>query len=413
MNKVKIYFVAMCFVSLFLLPSQCWSEILKKEGEGFLEKQGSQLILHVKGSSYEMGYQHGVLLKPMIRQIVLQFLEGDKSDFAAGRFAEFEKAYPNILQFIPKAYLEEMKGLADGSDVPLEKIQRLNLFPEMFHCSGIIALPQTTKDQTLYHARVLDYAVGAGLEKVSVLMVVEPQHAHAFLSISYPGFIGCVTGMNEEQISLGEIGGLGYGKWEGCPMSFLMRSALEKASTLEEAKAVFASTQRTCEYYYLIADGKDKSAIALYATPSQVQWIEPGSSYALIPSDVEKTEKIVFSPFSFYTSEGLAILYDEAREARGLFFHQPKRSLILTGYPKPERYRTLHERFSAAWGEIDLISMQQMITPPVTCSTNLHNAIFEPSKLAVTLSHAKNGEPASLNTYETYHLDKLLQTKAK
>jgi len=37
------------------------STIIETSGEGFLEERDGLKILHVKGSAYEMGYQHGVL----------------------------------------------------------------------------------------------------------------------------------------------------------------------------------------------------------------------------------------------------------------------------------------------------------------------------------------------------------------
>jgi hypothetical protein len=394
-------------IAIFL-TSYLSAEVLQREGKGFLEKKQEQLIVHLKGSPYEMGYQQGVLLRPIIRKIVAQFIDGKKVGIVEERFQAFEKVFPNILQYIPKAYLEEMEGLARGSDIALEKIQRLNLFPELFHCAGIVALPETTKNGNLYHARVLDYKIGEGLEKASVLMVVEPEDSHAFLHLSYAGFLGVITGMNEKKISLGEIGGLGYGRWEGCPMSFLMRSVLEKASTLEEAKAVFSETKRTCEYYYLIADGKSGEAISLYTTPQKVDWILPGNSYSLIQNPgVETKEKIVLSPYTLKAWEGLTVLYDHNEEIGGVFFEQPKNSLLMTGYPKPERYPVLFTRFMEKTGHIDLSIMQDLIKPPVTCETNLHNAIFETSTLQVSISHASGKEPASMQKYHTYSWEEL------
>jgi hypothetical protein len=356
-----------------------------------------------------MGYQHGVLLKPMIEKIVAAFIDAPKNELASSRFAELEKAFSSILAFIPPDYQEEMKGLADGSGIPLKKIQLLNLFPEMFHCSGIVALPPATADGSLYHVRVLDYGVGKGLEKAGVLMVLKPDSKHAFLSVSYPGFIGCITGMNEEKISLGEIGGLGYGKWDGVPMSFLMREVLENTSSLDEAKSVFTNANRTCEYYYLIADGKNSSAVAVYATPGYIKFIEPGSSYALLQSEVEPKEKTVVSPFVFKNAEGLITLYG-GDMVLGLFFDQPKNALLLTGYPKPERFPVLFKRFTEKEGSLTLADMQEMIKPPVTCGTNLHNAIFCPADLTIVVSHANGEEPASLQNYKTYSLKELLNS---
>lgn len=67
------------------------AEVLQKEGRGFLEKKQEQLILHVKGSPYEMGYQHGALLGPMIKQIVAQFIDGKKGGLVEERFKLFKR----------------------------------------------------------------------------------------------------------------------------------------------------------------------------------------------------------------------------------------------------------------------------------------------------------------------------------
>ena len=61
--------------------------------------------------------------------------------------------------------------------------------------------------------------------------------------------------MNLKKISLGEMGG-GEGLWDGVSMPILMRMAAENANNLEEAKNIFSSNSRTCEYYYIFADGK-------------------------------------------------------------------------------------------------------------------------------------------------------------
>ena len=40
-------------------------------------------------------------------------------------------------------------------------------------------------------------------------MIVEPEGANAFMNIGYAGCIGSITGMNEQQITIGEMGGAG------------------------------------------------------------------------------------------------------------------------------------------------------------------------------------------------------------
>ncbi len=42
------------------------------------------------------------------------------------------------------------------------------------------------------------------------------------------------------------MGGAGYGNYDGIPMIFLMRKALEEARNLNEAVEIFKKDPRTC-----------------------------------------------------------------------------------------------------------------------------------------------------------------------
>jgi|GEM_PF-5379237 len=74
------------------LISSLSSSIIQKEGSGFPENRHSGLILHVNGTLYEMGYQHGILLKPMIEKIVSAFIDSPKNELTSFRFTAIEKA---------------------------------------------------------------------------------------------------------------------------------------------------------------------------------------------------------------------------------------------------------------------------------------------------------------------------------
>ena len=131
-----------------------------------------------------------------------------------------------------------------------------NFIPELFHCSGFALSGSATKDGTLYHGRILDYGCDWRLQEHAVLTVAEPRGKIPFVNVTYAGFVGSVTGMNAERVSIGEMGGSGMGHWDGVPMAFLVRMVLEEADALDRGIAIFRDNPRTCEYYFVIADGK-------------------------------------------------------------------------------------------------------------------------------------------------------------
>lgn len=403
------------FLCLTMVNPLFSSDMISSKSSSYIEKQGSQVILHLKGSPYEMGYQHGKLLKDSIAANVKQFVDGAiLSNQSHPQVQMFLANLPKAVTFIPDDYKQELKGLAEGSEISYDKILLLNLLPEMFHCTGLTVSGQATEGGKLYHVRVLDYAVGKNLQNTAVLMVVEPEGKIPFLNVSYAGFIGSVTGMNVEKIALGEIGGRGYGHWEGMPMSFLLRHILEQASSLDGVRSILTTIPRTCEYYYVFSDGKDGHSVGVYATSRQIQFINPGTAYALFDqSDSKPSEdKLFLTQAQINASPYQVVLYKDAerKQQLGLIHYQPVDCLALTGCSYPERYLSLMQRINQSYGHIGVEDLINIIKSPVSRKDNLHNAIFAPASLDVWISHAgPNGECACDQPYQHYNLLNLIK----
>lgn len=411
---MKAYF----FFGFISLTITSFSDLIDKNGKGYLESKNEQVILHVEGSSYERGYQHGTLLKEKVLKNIDRFITPLDHPNSPERVKEFLKNIPTLLSYTPSHIKEEMQGLADAVEVSVEKVYALNLFPELFHCSAIAILPEAAAQNELLHVRVLDYGVGKGLQDTSVLCICRPDNKHAYLSVTYAGFIGCITGMNEQKIALGEMGGSGYGSCNGLPMAFIMKEVLENASSLEEAKKMFTDLPRTCEYYYLVSDGNSKEALGIYATNSQIHFIEPGANYALlapknIPSEYGKdglNGKFFLPDFELVSCPHRTTLLDQNKNPIGNFFSQLDGTIVMTGFNRPERFDYLLDDLESSYGNVDASILMKMLNENSTHTSNLHNAIFLPESLEVYICHAgKNNEPAFTQEYHFFSLVELLQ----
>ena len=194
-------------------------KVIARCGKGFLEEVGGHKVLHVEGTAYEMGFQHGSLLKKNVQEMVRYLLDVKSKDLQMEwngiKFLSPKKLIAGIQatqkKFIPQWYSDELRGLADGSGVPLEDVAACNFIPELFHCSGFALAGSATKNGEMYHGRVLDYGCDWRLQEHPILMVGKMNGKVPFLNVTYAGFIGSVTGMNAEKISLGEMGGRGLG----------------------------------------------------------------------------------------------------------------------------------------------------------------------------------------------------------
>jgi len=345
----------------------------RKWGKGLLTFVDGNRVLIAKGTHRELGEAHGALLKNEIRKMVDATLYTMcwvyTLDHNQWYIDKMRAAYQRLAPFIPPKYQEEMAGLAATSGVPLEEVQLTNVFPALFHCSGFALFNRASQDGLLYHGRVLDYITELGLQYNAVVHVFQPEGSHAFVNVGYAGFIGSVSGMNEHQVAFGEMGGGGQGDWDGMPMGFLMREGLELAQTLDEALAIFGETPRTCEYYYVISDGKIPDARGLATTPQQF---------------------VVLAPNQFHPQ----------------LIH-PMEDVVLMSAGK--RYEELAKRVRENYGTFDTEKAIRLMDRPVAMKSNLHDVLFAPQSLELWVANAGANTPACNEPYTHYSFKELLE----
>ncbi len=379
MNRLRNTLFAIGIVFSFALPAS--AETVARCGQGWLERIDGYLVLHLKGTPYQMGYQHGTLLKDHARANLQYLLEvrGDTDLVEVGPLRlKPRQAIETILKvqkpFVPAKYFEELRGLSDGAGLPLADVQVTNFIPELFHCSGFAVMNSATKDGTLYHGRVLDYATDWKLQEHAVIVVAEPAKGIPFVNVTYAGFIGSVTGMNARHVSIGEMGGGGLGHWEGVPMAFLVREVLERAEDLDAAIAIFRDNPRTCQYFYVIADAKTNRAVGMEASWNKFDVIRPGAEHPLLTKPV-------------------------------------KDAVLLSA---GDRYEELVQRAKSGHGGFTAEKAIRLMDRPVAMKSNLHNVLFEPRSTRFWVANASpDGQPAAEQKYFEFRLKDLLAAKPK
>ncbi len=315
-------------------------------------EDGHIRVLLLQGSPYQMGYAHGKLLGTRVKNVLERVLTVAKAADSKRRkdfFANtLEQIYKQVNPYIPAQYHQELIGLADGAGISVKTAELGNIFPEMFHCSGFAYMKNATKDGKLIHVRILDYMTAIGLQNDAVMIVYKPIGCNTTMIATYAGFIGCITGINDKQIGIGEMGMGGFGKWQGMPMPYMLRAILEECNTLNEAVNFMKRTRRECEYAYVISDGKIPSALGIHATPEILETIKPGEFHPLLPKPV-------------------------------------KDCVLMTA---GGRYETLVERTKKYFGKIDPEIACEIIKRPVAMKSNLHDAIMLPQDGIVYLAQA-------------------------
>lgn len=353
-------------------PTNGQRRVLATEGDGRLELIDGTRVLFLAGSPEEIGRQHGILLKKQIRGLVDHILYGVGvgSSFQKGKWflREIEEAQRRLAPHMRPEYLKEMDALAFAAGLEKEEVRLANYFPELFHCSGFALFGDATSGGRMFHGRILDYLRGVGLEQSAVVMVIKPEKANAWVNISYAGFVGSVTAMNEKQVAIGEMGGRGQGDWDGKPMAQLVREVMERANTIDEAIEIMRKGPRTCEYYYVISDAKSRRAVGIAATPTKFDVVSAGKSYPQLP-------------------------------------HAIKDAVLMSA---DERYLRLVERVKENYGRIDADAARDLMKRPVAMTSNIHSVLFAPDTLDFWVANADSKNVASHARWTHYNLRELL-----
>ncbi len=253
-------------------------------------------LVVLRGTHYEMGFQHGHLFRKEVRAMYNKILP---KALLYTTSEMLDEAWDLMEPYVDLQEKEEMRGLAHGANIPLSWVHRLHTIPSISEygpkkkfrrffkatsCSNVAAFGKATIDGALYAIRVLDWIRELGItEEDAVLLARQPLKGLSSVAVTYFGFIGTITGVNSRGMTFGEMG---YGdppgeSLEGSPFPLLFNKLMREARSLDDVERIITQTRRTCSYVYVITDlnamrDADKAAIFI-ADRQRVLRFEPGT----------------------------------------------------------------------------------------------------------------------------------------
>ncbi len=214
-----------------------------------------------------MGRQIGEALKDRMQSLLPRFQLMMQESFSKFFFLKrpfvklfFRRKVSSIEKFIPAEYVEEMKGMAEGSGVDYRTILTLNVLYEFIHsCSAFVI---KREDGALFHGRNLDYYMkGLPLGESGVVVIYRPEEGHSYLSITFTGMAGVLSGMNDAGLSvtLNEVS-TGKKTFNHIPMIFLLKKILQTCDDLGCAEKLVAESRLWPGINLVVSSKKDRSA---------------------------------------------------------------------------------------------------------------------------------------------------------
>lgn len=270
-----------------------------KQVKKYPATERSFAYLEVKGSYYDIGFEIGKNFKNIFHEILNVRREwfntlkkkanSDNKKYLISLMAEGKKHFPHLI--------DEIKGMADGSELAFEDVFLINVKSEIFskpddagNCSTIYLVNKKNK-------KILQNEDGSSAFTDKMFMVkAYPPSGVSFTALVYPlHLIGNAPAINSHGIGQATNFIGCRNPRTGLPRYFLNRAVLE-AKNINGAVDILTGYKRAYSYHHNICSFKEKRILSVEVTPEKHEIFEPDRIYfhtnhLILDKTVEEREK--------------------------------------------------------------------------------------------------------------------------
>jgi predicted choloylglycine hydrolase len=272
--------------------------------DNWFRKSGSGLYeLYVEGDAFERGVINGKLTKELVVRQEEHFTDQIKKMIPSEFTRQYLKYFigwfnRNLDKNIKDEYREEIFGISESASEKFKWLgsnyQRLlnyHAAHDIGHALQSMALVGCTSfgtwdnrsaDSTMIIGRNFDFYVGDAFAEDKIVAFFNPKTGHKFMTVTWGGFIGAVSGMNEKGLSVTiNAAKSDYPLGSATPVSLVTREILQYASNIKEAIQIARSRHMFVSESFLVASAEDHKAVIIEKTPDMLDVYDPHKDYII------------------------------------------------------------------------------------------------------------------------------------
>lgn len=319
------------------------NDSLFQAGNNILSKNKyGQWELFIEGNAYQLGLNTGLLTQELFEKQERVFLNKvsemvpseSKQKLLRKLLAWYNR---KMYLHVPEEYKAEIYGLSkyagDQYDYIAEDYLRVlylhgahdigHAFQDLalVGCTSFAAWGNKTEDGKLLIGRNLDFYAGDAFAKDKIIAFVSPENGHNFMSVTWGGMIGVVSGMNDKGLTVTINAGKSKIPFVAkTPISILTREILQYASNIDEAIAIAKKREVFVSESIMVGSAIDKKAILIEVAPKNFGVYEIQNSNQLVCSnhfqsdaftDDKRNEKAIIESHSQYRFDRMTELLAE------------------------------------------------------------------------------------------------------
>ena len=263
--------------------------------------------LYVEGNALERGLVNGSLTKELMAKQEIAIMEKIESLVPSRSYQNFLSKMVKFFnrkmyKYIPEEYKKEIYGISrfslrkyDSFAPPYVRALYLHGAHDIGHalqdlmlvgCTSFAAWDDKTSDGELLLGRNFDFYAGDDFAEEKIVAFINPDKGHKFMMYTWGGFIGAVSGMNEQGLSVT----INAGKSKiplvaKTPISLVAREILQYAGNIEEAIAIAKKREVFVSEAIMVGSAKDHKAVLIEVSPHNFGVFEVENSDHLVCSN--------------------------------------------------------------------------------------------------------------------------------
>ena len=270
--------------------------------------------LYVEGDPLEIGTTTGALSDSLLKKQENIFFSKIEdivpSKFQQKLLRQFLKWYNRKLYTnVPEEYQTEIYGVSQYTSNSFDNIApqyQRNLYLHAAHdighalqdlalvgCSSFAAWGEKSEDGNLILGRNFDFYVNEAFAENKIIAFIKPKEGYPFMTVTWPGMIGAVSGMNKEGLTVTINASKSKIPMSAkTPISILTREILQHAQNIEEAIAIAKKRKVFVSESIMVGSAHDNKAILIEVSPEKTGVYDVPNSNQLLCSNHFQSEAL-------------------------------------------------------------------------------------------------------------------------
>ncbi len=248
--------------------------------------------MYLQGDGFERGVAFGKLGKELVQFQEQAFTNEIQRMIPSKKYLKFLKYVVgfmnrNLSDYVIEEYQDEIYGVSLSASEQFNWIgtnysRQLNYHAAhdighalanmmLVGCTSFATWDDKSMDSQLIVGRNFDFYAGDEFAKNKIVAFYNPTKGYKFMSVTWGGFTGVVSGMNMKGLTVtinANKSSIPYGA--ATPVSLVAREMLQNASNIEEAVAIAKKRKMFVSESFLVSSAIDHKAVVIEKTPTDL-----------------------------------------------------------------------------------------------------------------------------------------------